>query len=220
MRLIRYISILVSFLCLLFCSGCRFFTTENSRFGNTSSATTKHEAPPIIVELKLNKKRVYFQTPPFELSGGTPPGGSYSGPGIDSSKFYPEKAKDGINTITYEYSGKSAIDTIEVFGRPRTPSINPNCPNCNGTGKITCSRFIKCTTCSGTGELRDHTCRECEGTGKVRTALKLWMGRRTCPDCKGRGSIYKTCGDCHGLGKEKCPNCKGTGKAVCPTCNK
>jgi len=57
--------------------------------------------------------------PPFELTGGSPPGGEYSGPGVTNGWFYPSVAGMGAHTITYTYTdlnacSNSATDVITV----------------------------------------------------------------------------------------------------------
>ena len=42
--------------------------------------------------------------PAFELTGGMPAGGVYSGPGVENGWFDPETAGSGTHTITYTYS--------------------------------------------------------------------------------------------------------------------
>jgi uncharacterized protein (TIGR02145 family) len=48
----------------------------------------------------------YVNAQPIRLKGGLPPGGSYSGPGVNSTTgiFTPSSAGAGIKTITYSYS--------------------------------------------------------------------------------------------------------------------
>ncbi len=60
---------------------------------------------------------------PFELSGGLPEGGIYSGPGIADGIFDPLQASAGIHTYTYTYTDTSgcsgtAIATIHVYETP------------------------------------------------------------------------------------------------------
>jgi len=43
-------------------------------------------------------------TAPFTLSGGSPAGGSYSGPGVSGGMFDPAAAGQGTHTITYTYT--------------------------------------------------------------------------------------------------------------------
>jgi PKD repeat protein len=48
--------------------------------------------------------------PPFELSGGSPAGGSYSGPGVGNGWFDPATAGLGLHTITYTYTAANGCD--------------------------------------------------------------------------------------------------------------
>ncbi len=60
---------------------------------------------------------------PFALSGGTPMGGTYSGPGVNAGTFSPAAAGLGMHTITYTYTGgnncmSSCTFTIKVNSLP------------------------------------------------------------------------------------------------------
>jgi hypothetical protein len=86
---------------------------------------------------------------PFELTGGLPAGGVYSGPGVDDDGYFdPMVAGLGVHTITYTYSDAAACEnyaeeTIEVieyvginnFAADMQVAINPN-PN-NGVFTLT-----------------------------------------------------------------------------------
>lgn len=48
---------------------------------------------------------------PFTLTGGSPPGGTYSGPGVSSGTFNPSTAGAGTWTITYTYSDTNCTGT-------------------------------------------------------------------------------------------------------------
>ncbi|HRY31887.1 MAG TPA: hypothetical protein P5531_02855 [Bacteroidales bacterium] len=59
----------------------------------------------------------------YALSGGSPAGGTYSGPGVSGNNFNASLAGVGVWTITYTYSdtygcSASATNTIEVFTSP------------------------------------------------------------------------------------------------------
>ncbi len=65
-------------------------------------------------------------TPAFELTGGTPVGGTYSGPGVTGGFFDPAIAGIGVHIITYAYTDGNgcenfATQTIEV-----TPTLGVN----------------------------------------------------------------------------------------------
>ena len=165
------------------------------------------------VTLVLGKDRVFIAVPPFDLAGGRPLGGRYEGKGVSDNRFSPEEAGVGVHEIVYTYSGVSATNRIEVFGA-RQRRANASCVICNGTGLVDCAPRIMCKHCTQ-GRVCIGTCMACNGTGSVRTAWKLWLGTRSCPDCQGEGKIYAQCKKCKGRAYVKCPDCKGTGKAVC-----
>jgi uncharacterized protein (TIGR02145 family) len=67
----------------------------------------------------------YLNAQPIRLKGGLPMGGTYSGPGVNSSTgiFTPSSAGTGLNTITYSYSNvytcmSSTTKTILVKPAP------------------------------------------------------------------------------------------------------
>lgn len=165
------------------------------------------------VTLELGKKRVFIAVPPFDLKGGSPTGGTYEGRGVSENRFSPEEAGVGVHEIVYTYRGVSATGSIEVFGA-RQHRANPSCAICNGTGLVDCAPRVTCKCCTG-GRICLGKCMSCDGNGRVRTAWKLWLGTKVCPDCQGSGSRYVQCKKCKGLASVKCPDCKGTGKAVC-----
>jgi hypothetical protein len=78
------------------------------------------------VTLDLNLGPVCTGQDPFSLYGGSPFGGTYSGPGItgDINQFDPEDAGAGTHIITYTYSDingctdGTATDEIEVVNSP------------------------------------------------------------------------------------------------------
>ena len=61
-------------------------------------------------------------TPSFNLSGGDPSGGEYSGTGVANNVFYPNVAGTGIHTITYTHTIGSCIatdtETITISSSP------------------------------------------------------------------------------------------------------
>lgn len=75
--------------------------------------------------------------PSFTLTGGTPLGGTYSGPGVSGGIFTPSAATPGIHDITYTYfdgtCSFSDVQQIEVFPLPTAPIIDSVPPFCCGT---------------------------------------------------------------------------------------
>lgn len=66
-------------------------------------------------------------TAPFALTGGSPAGGSYSGPGVSGGNFNPASAGVGTHSITYSFTNAngctgSASRTISVSSPAGTPT--------------------------------------------------------------------------------------------------
>lgn len=73
---------------------------------------------------------------PIALSGGTPTGGSYSGPGIVNDTLFPSTISPGIITVSYtitNVAGCSSTSTAQMWVYPTpvvtVPSVNPICVN-------------------------------------------------------------------------------------------
>lgn len=64
----------------------------------------------------------------------------------------------------------------------------------------------KCSECDGEGGFDAKTCTTCHGSGTItqqqRSLFGSFMTRTTCPDCNGKGKIFKNrCTECNGKGK-------------------
>ncbi len=75
-------------------------------------------------------------TASFTLTGGSPSGGSYSGPGVSGGVFDPSLAGAGTHTLTYFYSGGTGCDgfatttiTVNAFPVVTLSSFQPVCSN-------------------------------------------------------------------------------------------
>ncbi|MCC7303612.1 MAG: M4 family metallopeptidase [Bacteroidia bacterium] len=74
--------------------------------------------------------------PAFVLTGGTPSGGTYSGPGVSSGQFNPAAAGIGTHTITYTYT-----DTNNCSGTAtQTITVN-SCLGLNEAGEVAAWNF-------------------------------------------------------------------------------
>ena len=87
--------------------GCENFATQNIEVNPLPTVTLAPYA------------NVTDTTPAFELTGGIPVGGEYSGPGVSGGFFDPAVAGVGIHIITYTYVDANgcenfAMQTIEV----------------------------------------------------------------------------------------------------------
>jgi len=81
---------------------------------------TVYEAPNVTLDLP---ESVCIQEPPFELTGGNPAGGTYSGDGVTNNIFDPQAAGVGTHTITYYYEdifGCSNTATDDIYVDPCT----------------------------------------------------------------------------------------------------
>jgi len=74
--------------------------------------------------------------------------------------------------------------------------------------KIRVSKYISCTTCSGSGAKGGSsysTCSTCKGSGHVTRVTSTFLGQMqtssVCPNCGGEGKIIT----------DKCPDCAGNG---------
>ncbi|MFZ2886487.1 MAG: DnaJ C-terminal domain-containing protein, partial [Minisyncoccia bacterium] len=74
--------------------------------------------------------------------------------------------------------------------------------------RVLIAKMAECTTCTGSGAKKGSgtiECVACNGKGQVREARNTFFGSvsttRTCPTCKGRGTVPKeTCETCRGEG--------------------
>jgi PKD repeat protein len=116
---------------------------------------------------------VCLDWPAFELTGGLPEGGTYSGPGVDNGWFDPSLAGIGTHTITYTYSDpnnceNSATNTILVdpctgfdeltdyasvciYPNPTTGIITISGKDVTGEMEVTVVNLLNKTLYQGTG---------------------------------------------------------------------
>ncbi|WP_085444448.1 molecular chaperone DnaJ [Magnetofaba australis] len=66
---------------------------------------------------------------------------------------------------------------------------------------------VACDTCHGSGAkpgTTPETCTTCGGSGQVRTQQGFFAVARTCPTCRGEGTMVRSpCGTCNGTGKKQ-----------------
>jgi len=65
---------------------------------------------------------------PFELTGATPTGGTYSGPGVSGNTFDPALAGEGTHLITYEYIDENGCEGACTFTITVNTLPEVNCP--------------------------------------------------------------------------------------------
>jgi len=73
------------------------------------------------------------------------------------------------------------------------------------TVSIDVPTMAACEPCTGSGAepgSKPEPCRQCNGAGKVRTTQGFFMVERTCPVCRGAGTIIANpCKSCGGIGR-------------------
>lgn len=102
---------------------------ENNNVLAVPFTLTQQAPPPSVTFSSLSN--VCYNDPAFNLSGGSPAGGTYSGPGVSNGTFNPVVAGIGTHTLNYEYDGGngctgSATQTITVVNCGCNP---PNIPS-------------------------------------------------------------------------------------------
>lgn len=98
---------------------------SNGCSGSASKTIKVNPKPNVIL---TNFQDVCLDTPAFDLTGGSPAGGTYSGNGIINGKFYPALAGNGSHKITYSYKDANGCEdtlsrTIHVYPMPERPGI-------------------------------------------------------------------------------------------------
>ncbi|MBT4344479.1 MAG: hypothetical protein HOD68_00270, partial [Flavobacteriales bacterium] len=97
---------------------------------NSATDNIAVNLPPVVSFSITNQTQFCSNETPFQLVGGSPAGGTYSGPGVNNNIFYPSNANIGNNTITYTYldnngCSNSATQIITIIEAPY-PLIFPD----------------------------------------------------------------------------------------------
>ncbi len=108
---------------------------------DSASAQLKVLALPNVALSAFNS--VCLNSSAFLLNGGTPSGGTYSGPGISGGSFNPATAGAGLHTVTYSVTNSSgcsgqSTSTIVVNANPNV-SLNAYSNICLGASPIVLS---------------------------------------------------------------------------------
>lgn len=108
-------------------------TDNNGCTGSSSVVVTVHPLPTVILAQPAS---ACINTSPYALTGGSPPGGVYSGPGVTSSTgiFSPSVAGLGDHVITYTYASaegcsNSDSKTLTVYPLPAV-QLSAQAPVC------------------------------------------------------------------------------------------
>lgn len=70
-----------------------------------------------------------LNTPPYSLSGASPGGGTYSGPGVSAGNFNPAAAGAGMHTITYTVTDGNGCSNSCTFTITVNSPPNVTCPS-------------------------------------------------------------------------------------------
>ena len=131
------------------------FTDSNGCTNSATDIITVHSLPSVSLTLSTDQECITSSS--FTLSGGSPAGGTFSGPGVSGTNFDATIAGLGLHTITYTYTDgngctNSNSDIITVYDDPSITSVVSNNPTtCGGSdGNIT----INATGGSGSLEYR------------------------------------------------------------------
>ncbi|MFH1296784.1 MAG: FISUMP domain-containing protein [Bacteroidota bacterium] len=114
--------------------------TDGSGCTNSDTATLTVFPLPQVILLPFGN--ICVNAAPITLTGGTPGGGSYSGPGVSGGIFDPAAAGVGTHQIIYTYTDantctNSDTSTITVDPLPGTPGmINGATTVCQGTSSV------------------------------------------------------------------------------------
>jgi len=104
----------------------KYTVTGSNGCSNTAIRTIKVNPKPSVI--LSNFKDVCVDTQPFDLTGGFPEGGVYSGNGVISGKFYPALSGIGSINITYRFKDANSCEdsvtkSVHVYPAPQKPTI-------------------------------------------------------------------------------------------------
>lgn len=102
------------------------YTNAQGCSNSATSSITVNASPSVTLS---GFNTVCVDAAPFALTGGSPAGGTYTGPSVSSGVFNPATAGVGTHTIQYKYTNSSGCSdsttaTIQVAGLPSV-TMNP-----------------------------------------------------------------------------------------------
>lgn len=114
--------------------------TNSAGCSNSNSNTFQVSALPV-VSFATSQNTLCTNSPTLVLNGGTPPGGSYSGPGVTNNNFNPATAGAGNYQIVYTYSNSAGCSnsdskTFQVNASPTVSFTVPQNTFCIGSPSI------------------------------------------------------------------------------------
>lgn len=138
-------------------------------------------------------------------------GGAYSGGGMNMDDIFSQFGDIFGDGNFSSFFGGGGRRTQSNRGSNLRVKIKMNYEEmAKGTQKtIKIKKYIKCSTCSGSGakdKKSVQTCGQCNGTGQIRRVQQSFLGQMqtvtTCPSCNGDGTSITA----------KCTSCKGEGR--------
>ncbi|MBL7137421.1 MAG: hypothetical protein ISS17_01430, partial [Bacteroidales bacterium] len=91
--------------------------TANGCVGTPNSVVATVNPLPVVSLTICYDTLLTTESQPFTLKGGNPPGGTFTGTGVNNGRFFPALADTGRHTITYYYAntyGCDGIDSIHI----------------------------------------------------------------------------------------------------------
>jgi hypothetical protein len=142
--------------------------------------------------------------PSFALSGGTPGGGTYSGPGVSGNTFNPATAGLGVKVITYTVSsgGCQGVDTATITVNNCAGCANPPTANA-GADKSSCGSAAVVLSGASIGGAASTLTWSTAGTGTFSpnaTTLAASYNPSVADITAGSVKIYLTTNDPDGAG--------------------
>ncbi len=103
--------------------------TASNGCGSVSKTLAVTVAPIPVVTLALPQSTICDNASPLTLTGGTPSGGTYSGPGVSGGNFDPSQASVGNMVIAYSYTSPAGCTSGN--------SDNITVTTCTGINEVT-----------------------------------------------------------------------------------
>jgi hypothetical protein len=137
---------------------------------------------------------------PVTLSGGTPAGGVYSGPGVGGGIFYSGIAGPGQHTITYTYSNSnnctnSSTETMTVHAAP-DPDLGPDLLVCDDASVTLTGGAFSSYAWSIGGNTQSITI---DSSGYGYTTVQILLTVTNSNGCANRDTIRITFDPCNGI---------------------
>ncbi len=89
--------------------------TDGNGCANTASVTVTVNTLPTVTFPAFTTDTICLNAPSVVLTGGTPTGGTYSGPGVNAGSFDPSVAGVGVHQLGYSFSdGNGCTDSASV----------------------------------------------------------------------------------------------------------